>query len=361
MAFNLNTLQTAHTLTILPTYKCTAACQDCCFGSNPSIEGRIPQERILEHIKEAATIGMKNIVFSGGESFILGNDLDQAIWLATKLGMGTRVVTNGFWAITEEAAKNRLEKIQLSGLTEINFSTGDFHQRFVPIERVVNGAIASYSLGMRCVVLVEVRKGRSFSRETLLKDSRLSKILELQDKRNLLSIIESPWMPVYDSQIIPQDEALLTNRNNILSRKGCDSVLTTFVVDPSERLGACCGLTREQIPEMNMGLLKEKSMKDMVNEAFEDFLKIWIYVDGPEKILAWAATKDPSIEWENKYAHICHACRELYHDNRVREVIQNYHEEKLLDVYFKYWLLTTYRPNTSTEPHVNGDTKFFFG
>jgi hypothetical protein len=361
LAFNLNPLPTAHTLTILPTYKCTAACQDCCFGSNPSIEGRIPQERILQYISEGAALGMKNLVFSGGESFILGDDLDQAIWHATKLGMGTRVVTNGYWAISEESAKKRLERIQLSGLTEINFSTGDFHQKFVPIERVVNGALASYSLGIRCVIMIEVRKGRSFTKETLLKDKRLSELLKQNDKPNLLSIVESPWMPVYDSKDIPQDDTLLANKSNIASKKGCDSILSTFVVDPSERLGACCGLTREQIPEMNMGSLGEKSMKNMVNEAFDDFLKIWIFVDGPEKILAWASTKDTSIKWENKYAHICHACRDLYQDNKVKQVIKKYYEEKMLDVYFKYWLLTSYVPNSSSESDLTSNTKFVFG
>jgi len=77
--------------------------------------------------------------------------------------------------------------------------------------------------------------------------------------------------------------------------------------------------------------------------------KLGQFFHGPEKILAWAATKDPSIQWENKYAHICHACRELYHDTRVRTVIRKHYEEKLMDVYFKYWLLTSYQPNLETE------------
>ena len=114
-------LKTADTITILPTYKCTAACQDCCFGSNPSIEGRIPQYKILHYIEEAAKIGIKTVVFSGGESFILGKDLDEALWHATKNDLMTRVVTNGYWATTENNARKRLEDLQFAGLTELNF------------------------------------------------------------------------------------------------------------------------------------------------------------------------------------------------------------------------------------------------
>jgi len=168
----------------------------------------------------------------------------------------------------------------------------------------------------------------------------------------LLAILESPWMPVYDSEYIPQDENLLTNSTNISRRKGCDSVLNTYVIDPAENLGACCGLTREQIPEMKLGSLKKKSMMNMINESFEDFLKIWIYVDGPEKILQWAANKDSSILWENKYAHICHACRELYNNKKVREIIKKHYEEKLVDIYTRFWLLTKYNTNSGNIPKL---------
>jgi hypothetical protein len=43
-------------------------------------------------------------------------------------------------------------------------------------------------------------------------------------------------------------------------------------------------------------------------------MKIWLFVDGPERILAWAAGKDPRIEWENRYAHHYHACLTLFDD-----------------------------------------------
>jgi len=302
---------------------------------------------MLKYIEDAARLGIKTLVFSGGEAFLLGRDLDEAIWYATKLGMATRVVTNGFWAYREDVAKKRLQELQLCGLVEINFSTGDFHQRFVPVERIVNGALAALSLGMRTVVMIEIHKGRAFSKENLLSDPRLSQVVKDPRYQRLLSILESPWMPVNPTSVIEQEKELLVNRQNVHARKGCESVLTTFVVDPSERLGACCGLTREQIPEMDLGSLKDNSMREMMEEAFSDFLKVWIYVDGPEKILGWAASIDPSIEWENKYAHICHACKELYQSSAVRKVIREHYEEKILDVYFRFWLLTAYQPKSS--------------
>src|SRR5437899_7114277 len=72
-------------LTILPTYRCTAACAQCCFESNPHVQGRIPIERILDYIDQAAGDfpSLRLVVFSGGECFLLRQDLDAAIERAT--------------------------------------------------------------------------------------------------------------------------------------------------------------------------------------------------------------------------------------------------------------------------------------
>ena len=55
---------------------------------------------------------------------------------------------------------------------------------------------------------------------------------------------------------------------------------------------------------------------------FHDFLKIWLYVDGPKKILDYVK------EWENnieipKFMHTCQACAFIYQNKRVQEIINN--------------------------------------
>lgn len=345
-------------LTILPTYQCTAACKDCCFGSNPGLKGRIPQDRILEYIRAAAEMHIKLLVFSGGEAFLLRRDLDESIALAASLGLMTRVVSNGYWATRESVALDRLKELQSVRLTEINFSTGDFHQEFVPVDRVINGVLAAFELQTRCAVMVELHGDRKFTEHKLLQNDRLASALANPSNKGLLTIRESPWMPTRpDSTISYQGhEHLLANRRNVQGRKRCTSILSTIIIDPHENVGACCGLTRAQIPELNLGSLKTSSLQELFDEATQDFLKIWIFTDGPEKILAWAAEKDPSIDWENKYAHICHACRALYHDSKVRQVIRDHYQEKVNEVYFRYWLLTEFEPQETSEKEADLDS-----
>jgi MoaA/NifB/PqqE/SkfB family radical SAM enzyme len=148
-----------NSLVILPTYRCSAACQDCCFGSNPRVKGEISYENIIKYIDEATQIkSISLLVFSGGEAFLLGDKLDNAIEYATNKGLRTRIVTNAYWAYDENAAFKRLKKLKDKGLTELNASTGDFHQQFVPIDRVINATIASLKLEPLKIFILLIKK-----------------------------------------------------------------------------------------------------------------------------------------------------------------------------------------------------------
>jgi len=92
---------------------------------------------------------------------------------------------------------------------------------------------------------------------------------------------------------------------------------------------------RERIPELNAPW-QGGNLDDLLEAGSRDFMKIWLHVDGPERILAWAAGKDPRIEWEYRYAHHCHACLALYEDPLVREAIRTHHRERVDDVLTRY-------------------------
>jgi hypothetical protein len=76
-------------------------------------------------------------------------------------------------------------------------------------------------------------------------------------------------------------------------------------------------------------------------------MKRWIRLEGPEKILAWAAEIDRQIEWENMYAHKCQACLRVYKNDSVKQVIREHHQEKLADVILGEFQLTRFEPADS--------------
>ena len=89
---------------------------------------------------------------------------------------------------------------------------------------------------------------------------------------------------------------------------------------------------------MKIGSLSDMTLAEMAGSAGHDFLKIWLSVEGPEHILAWAATKDPRIDWEDLYNHHCDACRAIYQDPRVRAVLARHWHERRDDILSRYRL-----------------------
>jgi hypothetical protein len=181
--------------------------------------------------------------------------------------------------------------------------------------------------------MVELQETRRVTASSLAADARIQALLA--DDRARFRLIESPWMPMNPQDHIAQSDDHVLSRRTLHLRGGCESVLRTVVVTPERRFGFCCGLTREQIPELN-ATCDGGTLDDLVEAGSRDFRKIWLYVDGPERILAWAASKDPRIEWEDRYAHHCHACLALYKDPLVRGAIRAHHRERVDDVLARY-------------------------
>ena len=342
------------TLSILPTYRCTAACEECCFGCGPDIQGQIPSERICSYIDQVAAIdSVRQVVFSGGEPFLIGAALDVAVAEATNRRMHTRCVTNAFWAQNEETSYERLKKLKKAGLKELNISTGDHHQKFVPPDNVVYASRAALELDIQTVVVVESMQGREFTAEDIVKDSKLSPILSDFKKKQLFQVIQSPWISVTGNHQTDHDQSMYLSRENLMRRHGCDSVLSSLAITPREELRACCGILMEKIPELNLGSLREKPLAMLCKDAQEDFMKIWLYVEGPEHILEWLARKDPCMDWEGKYVHQCEVCRALYRDFRIRELVRENFQEKVPDVLFRFSLLDEFRLRRAVRNPLN--------
>jgi hypothetical protein len=326
------------TLTILATYQCTAACRQCCFGCTYEKKGRIPQPRILNYIDQSAALGhIVNVVFSGGECFLLGRDLTEAVARAASHGLSTRCVTNGYWATSLAAARLRLGPLVDAGLKELNISTGDFHLEHVPVERVAAGAVAAYELGLGLSLMVETRQERSFSRDVLLKDPVLAEI-HREDPEGL-RIHENVWIPMDPDCTIAHDEVHHRNRTNPHFMKGCETVLRNMVITPDEEYVVCCGLTMSQIPELHIASAQAEPLRDIAARADHDLLLRWLRADGPEQIIEFLQRCEPSLGYGWDRVHPCQACRDIFVRPDFREAVRRHAPDAAAGVMFRFQLL----------------------
>lgn len=331
------------TLSVMPTYKCTAECTHCGTLSSRSEQTWLGLDKMLLAIDQAAAQGdYRVVVFTGGEPTLAGKDLFTAIRRAHEYGLSTRIVSNAYWASTALQAERMITKLVDAGLKEINFSTGDQHARFVPLDNVVRATAAAAASPLSAIVVMV---------ETVLERNITAQVLEAREDfaairknfpRKRLEVLESPWMPLEPMNTSTYRDGATVNRDNIATRTGCNSILSTTAVQADGRIGACCGLGMRTVPELQIGRVGQTTIAEADQSAADDVLKRWIRVEGPERILAWAAEHEPTIEWENMYAHRCQACLRLYKDPAVREVIANHYKEKVADVVAGEWLLYNY-------------------
>lgn len=299
------------TLTLLVTYRCNAECAQCCFESNPNIVERLSLEQICAHITSAKASfpALKIVVFSGGECFLLKDDLFSSIEWATQKGLMTRCVTNGFWGKTIKHAERITKQLISSGLTEINFSTGSDHQEWVPFASVENAARATVEAGIRTVVTVETDSSTSNCVKAAAESSIFKNLLN--SSSDLFNVITNIWMPFNNRW----DKTRASAHQKSLGP--CDQVFGNIVVTPHNLLSACCGLTLEHIPEMKIADLATTPLGEGFESQFEDFLKIWIHVDGPSGIIEKLFPEEAYMLLASSI-HICQACAVLHQHPQVR-------------------------------------------
>jgi len=136
-----------HSLAFLTTNGCDANCEFCGIKkSNPP--QRLTVETMHKYTDQARRYGIRKVSFTGGEPFLLGEDLFEAISYAHKNGMICGLTTNGSYAKDEETGKKIAKRLFDSGLDVINISMDQSHSEFVPYERSFNAfkGVLQYNL-----------------------------------------------------------------------------------------------------------------------------------------------------------------------------------------------------------------------
>lgn len=310
-------------LTILPTYQCNAACRECCFCSGPHLTQRLSKESIKANILKAHTHfpKLKLVVFSGGECFLLKDELIECISYCSELGLAIRCVTNGFWGKTENKASEIANKVAEAGCSEINISTGIEHQEWVPFSSVVNAATALVDQKIRVVMMFEKDNADSQVLNSALSDPRFQALRRSPFFQHRINA----WM-YFNGKHLDHGEPV----DRTILHGSCEQLLTNIVITPNNFVSACCGLTFEYIPEMTLGNVEEMecNIRDLYFSQLDDFLKLLIKTDGPYETLEKyygnieeVAKKLPAIN------HKCEACLILHElertQGRVRQSMRN--------------------------------------
>jgi hypothetical protein len=315
------------TLGIIVTYKCNIECTDCCFSSSPRRTERLTLEQIKQLIDEAAELGSKSIVFTGGEPTLLGYELDEAIRYAHARRNRTRIVTNGWWGRTPEIARKHIARWQNAGLSLINLSVDDFHQAFVPLDYVKNAVDAAQELGMKMILGCAELKDSTLTAEAI--SSSIPNVVTYGTPRRgngqFVSLLRGPALPFgAGTNSVTEDQIKTYEGMDDSIKGGCPMVLESPSVHPDGRVTACCGFFTSELPDLDIGRWPDQSLKEILDCGEDNLLLNWIRFEGLVAVRDFIKSKNPAIRFREKYANMCHLCGDILRRAETRQVLQSH-------------------------------------
>jgi organic radical activating enzyme len=112
----------------LLTYMCNLECDHCFVYSGPNVEGTFTLGQIRKVLDEATKIGtIKWIYFEGGEPFLFYPLMLEAIKIARTIEFNVGVVTNAYYATSEEDAELWLRPLRKLEISDLSISDDSFH------------------------------------------------------------------------------------------------------------------------------------------------------------------------------------------------------------------------------------------
>lgn len=112
----------------LLTYRCTRECDHCFVFGSPRARGAFSTAQIQAVMDEGERLGtVDEVYFEGGEPFLIYDLMLEGVRAARRRGWTVGIVTNGYWATTEERAERLLRPLAEVGVADLSVSQDDLH------------------------------------------------------------------------------------------------------------------------------------------------------------------------------------------------------------------------------------------
>ncbi|MBO4266232.1 MAG: radical SAM protein [Lachnospiraceae bacterium] len=139
-------------LSLVLTDRCNAACDFCGFSCTPKNNHVMDVQMMERIIREAKTMGIRAVGFSGGEPFLYPELLEKGSKIAKEEGMEVNIATNGFWGAWEDDKIDEILKRIRPNFIGISYD--DFHRKFIPEDVFFKALSHCYALNIKTRVFV---------------------------------------------------------------------------------------------------------------------------------------------------------------------------------------------------------------
>jgi len=258
-----------------------------------------------DYVARVAEAGVEWLSLTGGEPMLYPSLVENLVAYASGHGLRTELVTNCNWAETRAKTSSTLKRLVDAGLDVLNISADDFHQAYIPFERVRNAYEAAKGIGLKMVVMSALSRGggRLSGIAERLGDEISAPGSEDQERHAAIGI-ESGFTPVGRGAKLHRKEWFLGGGS--LSG-GCGVVLRDLGVKPNGDLLPCCSASAT-LPEFTLGNLDDSNIGELLAKAWESDVYRVLSERGPMGL----HDKPPNGVFVNK-CHLCHETLKKIH------------------------------------------------
>ena len=135
------------------------------------------------------------------------------------------------------------------------------------------------------------------------------------------------WVSFHSDRIFEYDEDSLEFRKS----QSCNTLFDSICLSPDKTILGCCGLCVEHIPELSLGKFNGNNLLSAYEAQKEDFIKIWLALEGPHAIIKQVKEWNPDILIP-KFHHMCQACAYIYQNVEIQKTIVSHYKERYTEI-----------------------------
>lgn len=310
-------------ITLIATYRCNAACVNCCYGCRPDRGRTMTPDEMKYYVDvciDAYPQSITRLALTGGECFLLGDDLDGIVSYGTQRGLNVDFISNGFWGRTYKEAEERIFRLWRAGLKEVAFTIGEDHDHIINFRHCRNAVVASARQGYKVELRVE---RRIFGDNTVYEKLRADRSFMRLVDAGKIQLKFWEWRD-YNNETIGRRRYPWRHRPCGKSTP-CRGLFNHIIITPYGDVLACCGIGNSRNPHMRLGNIWKEPVKTIYERSFADFLKVWIHSQGAQAVLQYVY--DNSDIKFRRWDDGCESCIEIFENPRILPFLREHYDD----------------------------------
>lgn len=304
-----------NSVSILLTTRCNLRCAHCLVRAGENGKEEVFTGAFLQNIVAGAVKhNLKFAGISGGEP-VLHKSLLQLVCESFKAKkIPIIVATNGYWAFSLRAAKTLIKTMQNWGIIKIILSTDEYHQKWIPLQYVINAAEAAHQCGISAEIHVTAgNKGSVNIYRKLQNERRIRAHARDAHAGMCINVYLSPL----ETAGRARDHLTVDTSCFNLQLFSCLKVENPLIL-PSGKVVACCDLLAapEYHPEIGsplfLGNIHDEEFGTLLNRAEKNTCLSLLKRHGPDGILKMISAKLAENSAEPPGEQGCKLCYWLF-------------------------------------------------